>query len=89
MTHRELGAKILARLTTELAEFGDIEVAPKMEGYQMFTILSPKKSKAVLSKHTSVAPNKADGEEKPKKAAKPAVEKAAKPEADDGEDEIF
>lgn len=89
MTHRELGAKILARLTTELAEFGDIEVAPKMEGYQMFTILSPKKSKAVITKHTSVAPNAADAPEKPKKAAKPAAAKAERPKTDDGEDEIF
>ncbi|MCZ2392023.1 MAG: translation initiation factor IF-3 [Acidobacteria bacterium] len=89
MTHRELGAKILARLTEELAEFGDVEVAPKMEGYQMFTILSPKKSKAVLSKHTSVAPNKAEEPEKPKRAAKPAAAKAEKPKTEDGEDEIF
>jgi len=35
----------LKRLTEELADLGDVEVAPKMEGYQMFTILSPKKSK--------------------------------------------
>ncbi len=45
MTHRELGAKILAKLTEDLAEAGDVEVAPKMEGYQMFTIFSPKKGK--------------------------------------------
>jgi len=88
MTHRELGAKILARLTTELAEFGDIEVAPKMEGYQMFTILSPKKTKAV-TKHSSVAPNKSDEPEKPKKAAKPAPAKAEKVKTGDDEDDIF
>jgi translation initiation factor IF-3 len=45
MTHRELGAKILARLTVELADIADVEVAPKMEGYQMFTIFVPKKAK--------------------------------------------
>ena len=45
MTHRELGAKILKRLTEDLAEVSDVEVAPKMEGYQMFTILVPKKTK--------------------------------------------
>lgn len=90
MTHRELGAKILARLTEELADYGDIEVAPKMEGYQMFTILSPKKSKAVISKHTSVAPNKNDEPEKPKKDEKPAGAKAEKKDAAAGdEDEIF
>jgi translation initiation factor IF-3 len=45
MTHRELGAKILARLQADLADIADVEVAPKMEGYQMFTILVPKKGK--------------------------------------------
>jgi translation initiation factor IF-3 len=47
MAHRELGAKILARLIKELSDMADVEVAPKMEGYQMFTILTPKKAKAV------------------------------------------
>ena len=45
MTHRELGVAILAKLTGDLADIGDVEVAPKMEGYQMFTIFAPKKSK--------------------------------------------
>jgi translation initiation factor IF-3 len=45
MTHRELGAKILQKLTQDLADVADVEVAPKMEGYQMFTILVPKKTK--------------------------------------------
>lgn len=44
MSHRELGAKILAKLTQDLAEYGDVEVAPKMEGYQMFAIYVPKKN---------------------------------------------
>lgn len=44
MSHRELGAKILKRLTEDLADIADVEVYPKMEGYQMFTILVPKKS---------------------------------------------
>lgn len=43
MSHRELGAKILKKLTEDLADIADVEVAPKMEGYQMFTILVPKK----------------------------------------------
>ena len=50
MTHRELGAKILANLTEDLADLADVEVAPKMEGYQMFTIYNPKKSKAADKK---------------------------------------
>lgn len=45
MTHRELGAKILKRFTEDLADIADVEVFPKMEGYQMFTILVPKKTK--------------------------------------------
>ena len=50
MTHRELGAKILAKLTEDLADLADVEVAPKREGYQMFTIYNPKKSKAAVKK---------------------------------------
>ena len=45
MSHRELGAKILAKLHDDLADIADVEVAPKMEGYQMFAIFVPKKSK--------------------------------------------
>ena len=92
MSHRELGAKILKRLTEELSEVGDVEVAAKMEGYQMFTILSPKKTKSALSKHTSVAPDKEDVEVKPKKAekkaepkAKPEPKAAPEPKPEDGE----
>jgi translation initiation factor IF-3 len=72
MSHRELGAKILKRLTEELIEFGDVEVAPKMEGYQMFTIFAPKKTKTLVTKHTSVAP---DIEDKPEKVVKQRVQK--------------
>lgn len=89
MSHRELGAKILKRLTEELADLGDVEVAPKMEGYQMFTILAPKKTKSAAAKHTSVAPDKAEETAKPKKSAdkKPAAPKAKAEPKDD--DEIF
>lgn len=45
MTHRELGSKILARLRDDLADIADVEVTPKMEGYQMFAIFVPKKTK--------------------------------------------
>ncbi|REJ78664.1 MAG: translation initiation factor IF-3 [Acidobacteria bacterium] len=45
MSHRELGRAILERLAEELSEVGEIEVHPKMEGYQMFTIFAPKKTK--------------------------------------------
>jgi translation initiation factor IF-3 len=89
MSHRELGAKILKRLTEELADVADIEVAPKMEGYQMFTILSPKKGLSKEKQHTSVAP---DAEE-PEKARKEKPERVQgqKPKAAESKDgdEIF
>lgn len=53
MTHRELGAKILAKLTLDLADMAEVEVAPKMEGYQMFTIFVPKKVKPEGKKSAS------------------------------------
>lgn len=91
MTHRELGAKILKRLTGDLADIADVEVAPKMEGNQMFTIFVPKKSKPEGKKQSqpqpagenSVAPNKRERAERPK--AEPVVQKA-EPRDDD---EIF
>ena len=94
MSHRELGAKILNRLTTELADIADTEVAPKMEGYQMFTILAPKKGLARDKEklHTSAAP---DADTEPVKAEKPRREQrqqaegtATKADAKD-DDEIF
>ncbi len=89
MTHRELGAKILKKLTEDLTDLAEVEVYPKMEGYQMFTIFVPKKSKVAEKK-----PAEASSEvkiEKPEPAAKKQVKKApakAKAEATD-DDEIF
>ena len=88
MTHRELGAKILARLTQELSDIAEVEVAPKMEGYQMFTIFVPKKVKPEKKKqagHTTDQPNS----EEPEKKREPRIEKpvTATPEKDP--DEIF
>lgn len=91
MSHRELGAKILKRLTEELAEIADVEVYPKMEGYQMFTILSPKKTKvaATSKQHTSVAPD-GDGEApKAKKSAEKKSEPKKKEVIEKDPDEIF
>ena len=85
MTHRELGAKILKKLTEDLMDYGEVEVAPKMEGYQMFTIFNPKKTKPEGKKPSSKAPT---AEEKPKKEKEPkkpaAVEKVER-----SDDEIF
>ena len=90
MTHRELGAKILKRLTQELADIADVEVAPKMEGNQMFTIFVPKKSKPEVKKpltqppaESSTAPIKRERAEKPR-----STTPEPKPEPRE-EDEIF
>src|SRR5918998_5106603 len=46
ITHRELGAELLQRLEKDLAEFGEVEARPRMEGNQMFFIFTPKKQKS-------------------------------------------
>jgi len=46
MTHRELGARILEQLEKDLVDVGDVEMRPRMEGNQMFTIFMPKKHKS-------------------------------------------
>jgi translation initiation factor IF-3 len=46
VTHKELGLQLLMRLVEELGEDGQMEVEPKMEGMNMFTIISPRKAGA-------------------------------------------
>lgn len=93
MTHRELGATILKKLTAELADVADVEVYPKMEGYQMFTIYLPKKAKVADKKPpTALEEKKAAAEEtpapdEPKKPVKKAPAKKKAEPTDD--DEIF
>lgn len=43
ITHKELGFSLLQRLEQDLAEAGLVEVRPKLEGMNMFIMLSPKK----------------------------------------------
>ena len=59
MTHRELGARILEKLEQDLADVGEVEARPRMEGNQMFIILGPKRHKSGGSKdaHTSAPPS--------------------------------
>jgi translation initiation factor IF-3 len=45
MTHRELGARILEKLEKDLADISEVEMRPRMEGNQMFTIFGPKRHK--------------------------------------------
>jgi translation initiation factor IF-3 len=87
MTHRELGAKILAKLTGDLKDIAEVEVAPKMEGYQMFTIFVPKKAKPEKKKpgaHTTDQPNA-----EPEKKREPRAEKVPAQAPAKDPDEIF
>ncbi len=89
MTHRELGNKILKKLTVDLADLADVEVYPKMEGYQMFTIFNPKKTKVAEKKSAAEEKKVIEEDEKPPK--KEPVKRAPakpKPEPKD-DDEIF
>jgi translation initiation factor IF-3 len=88
MTHRELGAKILKKLSEELADIAEVEVAPKMEGYQMFTIFVPKKIAPEVKKRAAAkqpAEVVIEGVKKIERIEKP---NEAKPEPTD-DDEIF
>lgn len=86
MTHRELGAKILKKLTEDLTDVADVEVYPKMEGYQMFTIFVPKKTKVAEKK-----PSEPSADKKAEKVEKkPTAKKVAeKPTSEPNDDEIF
>jgi translation initiation factor IF-3 len=50
MTHRELGARILEKLEKDLADVGEVEARPRMEGNQMFIIVAPKRHKGSAGK---------------------------------------
>lgn len=43
ITHKELGIQLLQRLEQDLASESVVEVRPKLEGMNMFIMLSPKK----------------------------------------------
>lgn len=45
MAHQELGLAQLQKIETDIADFGVIEQAPKMEGRQMGMLIGPKKKK--------------------------------------------
>jgi len=90
MTHRELGAKILKKLTADLADLADVEVYPKMEGYQMFTIFIPKKAKPEVKKPAAPVEKKPEKAEKAEPVKKEPKAAAAKAKAESkGDDEIF
>jgi translation initiation factor IF-3 len=43
MAHQELGMQLLKRVEADLAEIGQVEQFPKMEGRQMVMMVGPKK----------------------------------------------
>ncbi|MCW8880315.1 MAG: translation initiation factor IF-3 [Kangiellaceae bacterium] len=45
MAHKELGMELLERVEKDLADFGEVEARPKLEGRQMIMVLAPKKKK--------------------------------------------
>jgi translation initiation factor IF-3 len=56
MTHRELGARILEKLEKDLADISEVEMRPRMEGNQMFTIFGPKRHKGGAKTDRLAAP---------------------------------
>ena len=45
MAHQELGMELLNRIEADLAEYGDVEQRPKMEGRQLIMVIAPKRKK--------------------------------------------
>ena len=69
MTHRELGARILEKLEKDLIDVGDVEMRPRMEGNQMFTIFGPKRHKKAEG-----SKQEADGRRREAAGAKPEAQ---------------
>jgi translation initiation factor IF-3 len=64
MTHRELGARILEQLEKDLADVADVEMRPRMEGNQMFTIFMPKRHKSAKQQEKSREPGSGSQQER-------------------------
>lgn len=60
MTHRELGARILEKLEKDLLDVAEVEMRPRMEGNQMFTIFGPKRHKGGAKPERPAAPTNQD-----------------------------
>jgi translation initiation factor IF-3 len=65
MTHRELGARILEKLEKDLADISEVEMRPRMEGNQMFTIFGPKRHKGSPKPERPPAAQGQGGQNKP------------------------
>lgn len=44
MTHQEIGRRLMERLINDLTEIAEMERPPKMEGYSLVTIFTPRKA---------------------------------------------
>ena len=60
MTHRELGARILEKLEKDLLDVAEVEMRPRMEGNQMFTIFGPKRHKGGAKPERPATPTNPD-----------------------------
>ena len=76
MTHRELGSRILLKLENDLADVGEVEARPRMEGNQMFIIFGPKRHKSPAKTETSQPPP-ASGAPPPSGSSSPPPASAA------------
>jgi len=61
ITHRELGSQLLQKLEKDLADVGEVEARPRMEGNQMFLIFTPKKHKGSVPKPPAAASSNSSG----------------------------
>jgi translation initiation factor IF-3 len=64
MAHPEIGHKILMRLIGDLADVAVPETQPRLEGNQMHTILTAKKSAKTSKATPATAPRPAEVETK-------------------------
>ena len=76
VTHADLGEKLLMRLAQDVAEYGEVEGRPRLEGRIMHAIIGPKKKKTAPAKPAARA-DQADGEAPPPPQQADADESAA------------
>jgi translation initiation factor IF-3 len=79
MTHRELGARILEKLEKDLADISEVEMRPRMEGNQMFTIFGPKRHKGGSPKADRPASPQGQGGQSRSAPSAPAAPPAQAP----------
>ncbi|MCP9493173.1 MAG: translation initiation factor IF-3 [Pyrinomonadaceae bacterium MAG19_C2-C3] len=83
MAHRELGAELLQRLEKDLAEVGEVETRPRMEGNQMFFIFTPKRAKTSTAAKQAAALSQAASTTPPVPTAPPVAPASSEPPTND------